>query len=149
MNAATAPNFSDLLNTDADSVERPKPLPAGSYLCTVKGLPEHGKSAKKQTPFVNFTLVPQQAMEDVDTDALEEMGGLENKTIRGTYYLTENSLWRLKEFVEHCGLDTSGKKLSELIEQTVNCQVVAQIKHEASEDGTAVFAKLANTALAA
>lgn len=143
-----APNFSELLNTPLDDVERPKPLPAGSYLCVVKGLPEHGKSAKKQTPFVNFTLAPQQALEDVDTDALEEMGGLENKTIKATYYLTENSLWRIKDFFETCGIDISGKTIDQASEETVNCQVVAVMKHEASEDGTAVFAKLASTALA-
>lgn len=146
MNAA--PNFSDLLNNNADEIERPKPLPAGSYLCTVKGLPEHGKSAKKQTPFVNFTLAVQQALDDVDADDLGAMGGTENKTIKATYYLTENSLWRLKEFLEHCGIDLSGKTLAAAIDETVNCSVVAQLKHEASEDRTAVFAKLANTAAA-
>ena len=32
------------------------------------------------------------------------MGGFADKTIRATYYITENSLWRLKEFLDHCGI---------------------------------------------
>lgn len=148
MNAATAPNFSDLLNTSADEVERPKPLPTGSYLCVVKGLPEHGQSSQKKTPFLKFLLQPMQALEDVDTEALEEMGGLENKTIPATYYITEDAMWRLKKFYEDCGIEISGKTMGAIAEETVNKSVIGVIRHEASQDGTAVFARLADTALA-
>jgi hypothetical protein len=35
-----------------------------------------------------------------------------------------------------------------MIEETPGCQVMVSIKHEASQDGTAVFAKVAQTAKA-
>lgn len=141
----TTPNFGALLDKSASDVERPKPLPQGSYHCVVKGLPRYDQSSKKKTDFVEFTLVPQTAGEDVDADELAEMGGLANKTIRATYYITEDSLWRLKAFLEHCGIEESGS-IRNMIDETPNCEVVAYLRHEASNDGEAVFATLAKTA---
>ncbi len=141
----TSPNFGALLDKPASDVERPKPLPQGSYHCVVKGLPRFDKSSKKFTEFVEFTLQPTSAGEDVDEEDLEAMGGIANKTIRATYYITEDALWRLKDFLGHCGIEEDGS-LRNMIDQTPNCEVIAFIKHRASEDGQAVFAELAKTA---
>lgn len=142
---ANTPNFGTLLDKPASDVERPKPLPQGSYHCIVKGLPRFDKSSKKQTEFVEFTLSPTAAGEDVDADELTTMGGLTNKTIRATYYITEDSLWRLKAFLEHCGIEENGS-LRQMIDETPNREVIAYLKHEASNDGESVFATLAKTA---
>ena len=141
----TSPNFGALLDKPASDVERPKPLPQGSYHCIVKELPRFDKSSKKFTEFVEFTLQPTSAGEDVDEEDLEAMGGIANKTIRATYYITEDALWRLKDFLGHCGIEEDGS-LRNMIDQTPNCEVTAFIKHRASEDGQAVFAELAKTA---
>ena len=141
----TSPNFGALLDKPASDVERPKPLPQGSYHCIVKGLPRFDKSSKKFTEFVEFTLQPTSAGEDVDEEDLEAMGGIANKTIRATYYITEDALWRLKDFLSHCGIEEDGS-LRNMIDQTPNCEVIAFIKHRASEDGQSVFAELAKTA---
>jgi len=141
----TSPNFGALLDKPASDVERPKPLPQGSYHCIVKGLPRFDKSSKKFTEFVEFTLQPTAAGEDVDEEDLEAMGGIANKTIRATYYITEDALWRLKDFLGHCGIEEDGS-LRNMIDQTPNCEVIAFIKHRASEDGQSVFAELAKTA---
>ena len=141
----TSPNFGALLDKPASDVERPKPLPQGSYHCVVKGLPRFDKSSKKFTEFVEFTLQPTSAGEDVDEEDLEAMGGIANKTIRATYYITEDALWRLKDFLGHCGIEEDGS-LRNMIDRTPNCEVIAFIKHRASEDGQSVFAELAKTA---
>ncbi len=141
----TSPNFGALLDKPASDVERPKPLPQGSYHCIVKGLPRFDKSSKKFTEFVEFTLQPTAAGEDVDEEDLAAMGGIANKTIRATYYITEDALWRLKDFLSHCGIEEDGS-LRNMIDQTPNCEVIAFIKHRASEDGQSVFAELAKTA---
>ena len=141
----TSPNFGALLDKPASDVERPKPLPQGSYHCVVKGLPRFDKSSKKFTEFVEFTLQPTAAGEDVDEEDLAAMGGIANKTIRATYYITEDALWRLKDFLSHCGIEEDGS-LRNMIDQTPNCEVIAFIKHRASEDGQSVFAELAKTA---
>lgn len=140
-----AESFADILDRAPSDIERPKPLPTGTYHCIVVGLPEMGKSAKKQTPYAKFTLRPTAAGDDVDTGELEAMGGLGNKTIPATYYLTEDSLFRLKDFLEHCGI-TEGSTLAEMIDQSPNREVMAFIRHVPSQDGQSVYAELGRTA---
>lgn len=143
--ADNSPNFAELLDTNADAIERPKPLPVGGYSTIVTGAPVYDKSSKKGTPYVQFTLKPVAALDDVDENDLNEAGGLENKTIRATYYLTEDAAFRLKDFLEHCGIDMAGKTLRGGIEEAMNCTVGAVIRHRPSEDGTTIFAELART----
>lgn len=140
----STPNFGALLDTPSSDVERPKPLPAGSYVCMVQGLPRYDKSAKKQTEFVEFTLKFLSAEEDVDAEELKEMGGLADKTIKDTYYITETSLWRLKDFLDNCDIEDEGT-LRERIEETSGKQVGVFIKHEASQDGQSIFARVGKT----
>lgn len=91
-----ATSFESILDQRADEVERPKPLPAGTYDVLVKGMPEHGQSSKQKTPFVRFTYVLQAAGEDVDeadlaellTNARGETVALSERSIRDTYYTT-------------------------------------------------------------
>lgn len=149
--ATNRPNFGSLLDKAPSEVERPKPGPEGSYLWVVQGLPRMDKSSKKQTEFVEFTLKAVQAGDDVDPEALEAFltmpdgskKPLGDFTQKGTFYLTENSLWRLKDFLTHCGIDVDeAESLRQAIEETPNCQVVGYVRHEASSDGESVFARV-------
>lgn len=141
------PNFGALLDTAPSEIERPKPMPEGSYLWVVSGMPEFGKSSKKQTEFVSFLLKCLQAGPDVDPTELEEMGGIADKTTKAVFYITEGSLYRLKDFLEHCGIE-EGPSLRAMIEETMNCQVGGYIRHEASNDGESIFARLGKTFVA-
>lgn len=148
------PNFGSILDRPSSEVEKPKPLPVGSYGCVVKGLPRFDKSSQKQTEFVEFLLQPISAGEDVDEEDLaawmQKPDGtsrtLSDTSIRATYYLTEDSVWRLKEFLDHLGIEEGDSSLRQRIDETPNCSVIAYIRHEASQDGTSIFAKLAKTA---
>jgi hypothetical protein len=140
-------NISDILNRKAEDVEAPKPLPPGSYNCIVKGLPEQGESSKKKTPFLKFTLQITSPREDVDEEAIEEYGDVVGKTIDATYYITDDALFMLTDFLESLGIDfTGGKSVSAAIDESPNCEVVAFIKHEPSMDGKRFFARLGKTA---
>ena len=140
------PTFSSVLDMPASDIERPKPLPVGSYVCVVQGQPRIDKSAKKQTEFVEYTLKLLEALDDVDADGLESVGGIKDKITKVTFYLTENSVYRLKEFLEHCGVDMEEEgSLRQYIAEAPGKQVVAHIIHEASQDGDAVYARVKNT----
>lgn len=147
-----APNFGALLDRPSSEIERPKPLPVGTYVCVVQGLPRQDKSSKKGTEFVEFTLKPIEASEDVDTDDLTAMGGLENRTLRCTYYITEDALWRLKKFlhddlqIEEEDEDGENKSLRQMVSEAPNRQVLAHVKHQASDDGTTTYAQVDMTA---
>lgn len=148
-NPATRPNFGSLLDEAPTEVDRPKPLPEGSYLWVVTGMPRYDKSSKKGTEFTEFLVKCLAAGEDVDPDQLAEMGGIEDKTQKATFYHTEGSIFRLDEFHEHCGIDLSEEKSRrQRNEDCVNAQFVGYIRHEASNDGQSIFARLGRTAKA-
>ena len=146
------PNFGAILDRPSTEVERPKPLPTGTYICVVKGLPRQDKSAKKGTEFCEFTLQPlgvyqnEQGESDVDPDELAAMGGVEKRTIRATYYLTEDAIWRLKQFLDDLGVEEEDKSLRQRVSETPGRQVLATIAHQASDDGQNIYAQLKSTA---
>lgn len=151
--AATA-TFSSILDTPSSEVERPRPMPVGEYVCVVQGQPRFDKSAKKQTEFVEFTLKFIEAQDTVDSDALGEWltkkdgskDRLADRTTKTTYYLTENSLWRLNDFLDHCEAGDEDMSLRQRIAETPGKQIIVTVKHEASQDGSAVFARVGATA---
>lgn len=152
---SNSPNFGSILDKPSTDVEKPKPLPAGSYICVVKGLPKQDKSSKKGTEYVEFTLTPLQAGEDVDEEALTNWASkadgstrsLSDTSLRCTFYLTEDSIYRLKGFlVDDLEIEEEDKSLRQMIDETPGRQVLAHVKHTASEDGTTVYANVAKTA---
>ena len=144
----------DILDRPSSEVERPKPLPTGSYVAIVRGLPRHDVSSRKQTPFVEFTLEIQSAGEDVDEDDLKEWMSRSDGTTRTlqtyitrvTFYKTEDALWRLVDFLDNCGAGEDSETISQRIDGSPNCSVLIYIRHRASEDGQTVFAEIGKTA---
>jgi hypothetical protein len=139
------PNFGAILDRPSSEIERPKPLPVGHYLTVTQGLPRFDKSTKKQTEFAEFTLKFLQPLDDVDPEELKTFGELTDKTMTHTFYLTEKSAYRLKEFmVEDLGIEEADT-LRAMIDETPNRQVVVQIKHTPSDDGKSMYANIAST----
>lgn len=145
-----ATSFESILDTPADKVERPKPLPAGTYSAIVKGMPEHGKSAKKNTPFVKFAYVLQEAFDDVDEDELTncltnaegEVISLSSKSISDTYYTTPDSLYRLTDALEAMGIDLTDKTIRAALDETPNCSINVVVSHRTPEGSDQVFAEV-------
>jgi hypothetical protein len=145
--------FESILDTPADEVERPKPLPTGTYDVIVSGLPEHGQSSQKKTPFVKFNYVLQAAGEDVDEDELVTLltkkdGTVEpltTKSIKDTYYTTPDSLFRLTDVIENMGIEQEGKTIRQCLDETPNASLRILVGHRASEDGRQVFAEVKQT----
>jgi hypothetical protein len=142
------PNFADILDQPAADVKPPPLLPAGTYHTVIAGLPEAGKSSQKQTDFFKFTHRIVAALDDVDADELAEAfpEGVQGKTIDNTLYLTEKSLFMLTDMLKNCGIDFSdGKSVRAAIDETPNAEVGVVIKHEPSQDGQRIFARVART----
>lgn len=141
-------NFTDILDRPASEVERPKPIPAGTYtaMVSMNPQPEFGESNQKKTPFVKFTLQILAPGDDVDSDALSEVkGGVQGKTLTNTLYLTEDSVWRLKDFLGHVGVLDESKSLRQMIGEAPGNQCGIEVGHRASQDGTSIFAEIKRT----
>jgi hypothetical protein len=141
-------SFSSILDRPASEAERPPAFPAGDYICVIKGLPRKDKSTKKGTDFIEYTLQPVSAVEGtVDEDALKQFGSFVDKILLLTFYITEKSAFRHKEFLaDDLGLDIEDESHWEAAQKTQGVQVLVHIKHRATEDGKGVFHEIVGTA---
>lgn len=147
-----AVSLQSILDRPASEIARPKPIPAGTYTCVVRKF-EHGKSSKKGTEFVEFTLVPVTAGPEIDQAeldfALTKPSGekilLKDRTLRHTCYITEDAAWRLKKFLNDCGVE-DGTSLGAMINQCINASVLVTVKHTNSDDGETIYANVGTTA---
>lgn len=145
------PNFGSIMNMPVQDAERPPTLPRGYYVCVVESFRED-KSSQKQTPFTRFNLKviapwEKDGVIQADEDELEEYGEVKDTILPLDFYQTEKSIYRLREFLEHCGVDfADGKSFAQAVPEARNAQVIARVTHRSSEDGSATFARVSSTA---
>lgn len=143
-------DFRSLLEKPADSYEAPKPTPEGSFVHLIKGFKFDKSTGEKKTPYVEFALTMIEPLPDVDEAALAEFlngQSLGEKNVRGaTYYLTQDAMYRLGEFlVDHCGC-TSGIPTSEQIQEAVGKHFVGHYTQAPStKDPSKVFSNMDST----
>lgn len=161
----TRDNITDILDMPSSEIERPKPVPQGTYVSQVVGQFREDKSTKKQTRYHEYTLQlvkPATNGEDepldVDMDELErsltkgsgEVAELSKRTLRHTLYITPDALWRYDLFLDHLGIpkEEDGEELStrQRAGMAPGRFVLIHIKHTPSQDGQSVFANIDNTA---
>lgn len=146
-----ATNLSAILDKPATDFNFPPPLPAGGYHCVVQGLPEQVESSKKKTQGFEFRLSPIAYDADVDEKELNEVGGLEGKTIKHTMWLSQDenklvtTVAMLREFLENCGIDPEGKSVNQMIDECPNAECMVFIRHEPIEGRDAMRAVVAKT----
>lgn len=134
-------DFTSLLNKSMDDVEAPALLPEGSYVMTITGY-RTGESQQKKTPYVEFDLKIQAANEDVNQEELAKVKNLQDKTLKTQFYLSEDSLFRLKDFLSKAGHDISGKSFAEVLSEIAGSQVVGIVSHRVNPNNTEqVFAE--------
>lgn len=123
-------DFTSILNKPADSVERPKPIPAGTYRFVVTKY-EFGKvNNEKQTPYVRFHCKPLEPKDDVDMDLLAQSPKWNEREMRLDQYATEDSLWRLTEFLEkHLQIEASGRTIAQMLEEAPGRTFLGGVVH--------------------
>jgi len=152
------PNLSTILDRVPSPDDKPKPLPVGEYIFFIKGLPNFGKSTKKQTDFVEFNCEPIQAL-TVDEDDLQyaltrgdgTVKPLSSAMRRLTFYITDEAVWRLDSFMLNAlriepQEDDEDKTRNQLIQETPGRTFIGTISHVTSEDGTQLYANISSWA---
>lgn len=144
--------FASILNRPAESIEKPKPRPPGTYLCIVNG--PHAQREIVDKPVIDIKLKTMQAQADVDQAQLAEAGGVGNTVVQ-TFFLVTNdgndNSWPLKNFLEnHLGIESTGKSLAQMLAEAPGKQVLATLKHEIYTDKAsgepAIAVRVAGTA---
>lgn len=138
--------FGSILDTPSRDIEQPKPLPPGSYIASVQGLPRYDVTTNTGTEFAEFTLNLLEALGDVDEEALDEAGGLKGKTMRLTMWLTDKSAFRFKQFLNHCGAGDDDMTLRERIDETPGKQLVVNLRMGKPNANGTSYLEIASTA---
>lgn len=136
-------DLSHLLGKKASDVEKPKPFPVGHYLWTVTGF-EVVESSKKKTPGIQFDTQMTEPMDDVDEDELAAVKEPTKRKQRLTFWVTEDSLWRLKEFLTTLGVaeEDDERSIEEMIPECQGATFIARIQHETMQDSSDIIAKI-------
>lgn len=144
---ATSTNFKQLLSIPATGIEKPKPLPIGTYEGIIHS---HtlGESRDNKTPYVRLNIKPTSPGPDVDIDALNASGGsqrLSKVSLNHDFWLTEDSLYRLVDFFKlTLKVDIEGKNLEELIAQELNNKPIKfELAHNMGKDNETVYSNIA------
>jgi hypothetical protein len=142
-------NLSSLLAISADDAKRPVALPDGTYYGIIKSFGEissknPNKDTGEKTPGLQFRINLTHAHPDVDLSDYEKEGGkpVAERTFNHDMYVTENSVWRLGEFLKSLGLDTAGRSLAELVPSAVNQAVLVEIAKNPAKDGKGYYNEL-------
>lgn len=98
-------SFSDLASVKGNTVEKPKPLPAGHYSALITG-PFKEHKAKTGNFAMRFPLKLVEAMSDVDQEALLDDGA--QKAMQRDYsidfWMSPDARWRFTEFAKGMGI---------------------------------------------
>lgn len=121
-------DFQRYTDVDVESLEAPKPLPAGTYFATI--VKQEGREVQYEqgvkTPVITITFRLLGADDDVDPDALPEGGGV-GRTVTRDYRLNDPDKagqWQLRKLAEDtCRLPVKGYKLTDLLPLLIQQEV--------------------------
>ncbi len=134
-----APDFSQLLKTNLDTIKKPPTLPAGTFHGRISKY-EFGESQEKKTPYLRLHLQLLSPGADIASEDMSDSDGrpidLAKRQMRKDYFLTEDAMYRLKEFIESCGISTAGRSLDVTIPELLNAPVLVGVIQSNSRDGT-------------
>lgn len=133
-----AVDFKSLLSKPVDAVEKPRPLPAGTYFGKIAKYEFLEAKNEKKTPYMRAHLALHSAADDVSSDDLRGID-ITKKTLRRDFYLTDDALYRLKELIESCKIPTGGRTLSETIPDLLNAQVMVSVTQRSSQTGDEIY----------
>lgn len=139
------PNFNALLDKQMGSVEKPKPFPEGPYnLLIIKR--EFGESQQKKTPYVRFEFRVVSPGAGVDQELLAHAKiDFSKRTMREDFYLTDDALFRLTDFLQNALGLPSDLSTRLAVEQAVNRAVIGHVKQEMDkQDPTRIYTRIAS-----
>lgn len=134
-------DFKSSLDRHLEEVERPPILPLGHYIWNITKHPSNDPlTGKDGTPYTKLTfhLGCISAHDDVDEDELSAYGNCNGaygkldflfNEAEGEERKFEETLFRVKTFLEACGIDMKGKSTGEALAESVGASFLGEVKH--------------------
>lgn len=137
-------DFSALLSEKLDDVKRPPVKPAGTYTAVITDFKLD--TTQKGIPYVQFNFSGVQPGEDIDPEQLVVDGeridlSKWKPSTRGlsNFYISPESKFRLKEFLEELGINTAGRTFNETLPETKGMPVLLTVSMQSTQDGSGFF----------
>ena len=126
-------DLSHLLRRPAGQATKPAALPIGDYQGIIKSF-EYGDQNQNKTPYVRFQLGLMEWPQNISDDEKTQPGPsgpvpveLSKRSLRRDFFLTDDALWRLDDFLKSCGKE-GGANYEELIPTLVGERVVVEVQ---------------------
>lgn len=129
------PDFTELLRKPAGEAKEPEPLPQAEFPAIIKSH-EFGDNNRNKTPYVRYHLAYTGWPEGVEP---VEGIDLTKKTGRKDFYLTEDSLYRLDDFLRGLGIELEGRSYEETIPEAVGMHVIAEVVQQLNQQTNKPF----------
>lgn len=120
------PDFSSLLKKPAGEAKKPPALPAADYPGVIKSF-ELGDNNKNKTPYVRLVLGLMSVPDGIDPSELEGID-ITKRQQRRDFYITDDALWRLDQFIRSTGIEMNGREYEEVLPELVGTQVTIEIQ---------------------
>ena len=154
-------DFTSALTQNVDQFERPPIPPIGHYLTQVDKHPDQEDfTSKEGKTFDRLTYILKivSAGEDVDEDDLAAFGNVNGYILRKTFIFSrdeadktsfDRSLFQLRQFLEHLGVETEDRPLNEALADSVGQACMTELKHRPDpRDVEIVYAEAGKTTAA-
>ena len=130
------PDFSALLSRPAGKAIKPPILPVELYPAIVHRF-EHGDQNRQRTPYVRFLVGLTDWPESIppgspdrqylDADGNSQEIDLSRRQFHADFYITEDALGILDDFLRSCGINLTGLSYNEAVPQVVGAQCLARV----------------------
>lgn len=142
-----APNFSSILDESPTEVKAPPLIPVGTYLARVGQYTTVTNPPNNMQPYIEFPFTIIAAGEDVDPDALDEIGDVRGKVLKRKYWITDDAAVFFDQLHQDCGIDLNEDKSSRRMrnDMIINAEVNIVVTHGQNQAGTRTFANVQRT----
>lgn len=115
-------------------------MPSASYPGIIKTF-EMGDNNKNKTPYVRFHLGYTGWPDEVDSEARAGIE-LQKRQQRKDFYVSEDALWRLDEFVRTCGVEPHGRAYGEIFPELIGKEVLIEVLQDLNQSTNEMFNKI-------
>ena len=139
-------DFSALLKRPAGESKKPPALPVGDFPGIIKSH-ELGDNNKNKTPYVRFFVGLTGWPDEVDADDREQDGkpiDLSKKQFRKDFYLSDDALWRLDEFIKAMGVDATGRDYEEVLPELTGLQCTVEVQQYMNQNTSEIGNQVGN-----
>lgn len=125
-------DFTSVLDRNFDEIEKPKPIPTGTYYGQLVGVPKERQVGPEKKPVIDFNIKLTNAKVLDDPSALDTYDLPGARPVQKSFFVdTDEGVFALKQFLSSTlGITGQGRKMKELMAESVGKQLLVTVGHD-------------------